>query len=184
MLVAFTGPQSSGKSTLITEFKNWVELKGLDFNFKPSATRLLKAKGYTINNIGYNFDVTQIEVILSHINNIIDYKLKGGNVILDRCILDGVVYTNYFFKQGKVCSTVMDAANYAIENYYSKYDRVFYLDTVGVPLVDDKERSTDNSFRNDIIEIFNSYMQKYNTVMVSGSIEQRLEQIVKNLNCG
>jgi len=181
MLVALTGPQSSGKSTLIEAIKEWSINTKYNFIYKPSATRILKSKGFTINNIGDNFDNTQREVILSHINNILDYREKGGDVILDRCILDGVVYTNYFYKQGKVSDQVMSYADKAIKAYYPEYDRVFYLDPTGVPLVDDNERSTDVIFRKDIISIFEKYIEIYPVIKLTGSIENRLNTIARYL---
>lgn len=181
MIIAFTGPQSSGKSTLIEAIKEWSVNTKYNFTYKPSATRTLKSKGFTINNIGDNFDATQREVILSHVNNILDYNEKGGNVILDRCILDGVVYTNYFHKQGKVSDEVMEYADRAIKTYYPEYDRVFYLDPTGVPLVNDNERSTDIIFRKDIIEIFEHYIETYPVIRLTGSVEERLNTIKRYL---
>lgn len=181
MLVALTGPQSSGKTTVIDRIKTWASDEGLNVNFVSSATRSLKAKGFTINNIGDNFDDTQREVILSHILNILNYHEKGGIVILDRCILDGVVYTNYFYKQGKVSDEVMNYANDAIQRYYGEYYKVFYLDPTGVPLVNDNERSTDVIFRRDIINIFEKYIEKYPVIRVSGGVDDRFAKIVENL---
>lgn len=177
MLVAFTGPQSSGKSTLIEAIKD----KFPDFEYKPSATRSIKAKGFTINNIGDNFDDTQKEVINSHIDNIKYYLEHKGNVILDRCILDGIVYTTYFYRKGKVSESVMDYGNKAIEKYYNVYNTVFYLDPSGVPLADDNVRSTDIIFRKDIIYIFNEYLEKYPATILSGSIDERVNKVLSTL---
>lgn len=182
MLVAFTGPQSSGKTTLIDLFKDYTNRQHLDFTYIGSSTRTLKSKGFTINNIGDTFDETQRAVIRSHLDNIKYYDSHGGNVILDRCLLDGVVYTRYFYNQGKVSDNVMDHSEHALKNYYPAYDIVFYLDPAGVPLVADNERSTDATFRKDIIEIFNEYLLEYKTIKLTGTIDNRLDIIKETIS--
>jgi thymidylate kinase len=177
MLVAFTGPQSSGKSTLINLLKDYTDKHNLDFVYVGSSTRTLKSKGFTINNIGESFDKTQRAVIRSHLDNIKYYNGRGGNVVLDRCLLDGVVYTRYFYNQGKVSDNIMNHSEFVLKNYYSVYDIVFYLDPAGVPLVADNERSTDVTFRKDIIDIFNEYLLEYKIIKLTGTIDNRLDII-------
>lgn len=179
MLIAFTGPQSSGKTTLIDLLKDYTDKQRLDVVYIGSSTRSLRDKGYTINNIGDTFDETQRAVVRSHLDNIkyYDGDSHNGNVVLDRCLLDGIVYTRYFYNQGKVSDNVMNHSEYVLKNYYSAYDIVFYLDPTGVPLVADNERSTDITFRKDIIEIFNEYLLEYKTVKLTGTIDNRLDII-------
>lgn len=184
MIIAFTGPQSSGKTTLIEAIKKREINIKYKFIYKPSATRTLKLQGFTINNIGENFDSTQREVILSHINNILDYYEyydKSRNVIFDRCLLDGVVYTKYFYERGKVSDEVMKYADNVINTYYNEYDLVFYLNPIDVPLINDNERSTDIIFRKDIIQIFEQYIERYPVIRVAGTIEQRINIIERYL---
>lgn len=182
MLVAFTGPQSSGKTTLIDLLKDYTDKHNLEFVYIGSSTRSLKAKGYTINNLGETFDETQRAVVRSHLDNIKYYDGHGGNVVLDRCLLDGVVYTRYFYNQGKVSDNVMNHSEFVLKNYYPAYDIVFYLDPAGVPLVADNERSTDITFRKDIIEIFNEYLLEYKTVKLTGTIDNRLKTIISTIS--
>lgn len=177
MLIAFTGPQSSGKTTLIDLLKDYTDKQHFDVTYIGSSTRSLRDKGYTINNIGDTFDETQRAVIKSHLDNIKYYDDRGGNVVLDRCLLDGIVYTRYFYNQGKVSDIVMNHGEYVLKNYYSAYDVVFYLDPAGVPLVADNERSTDITFRKDIIEIFNEYLLEYKSIKLTGTIDNRLNLI-------
>lgn len=177
MLIAFTGPQSSGKTTLIDLLKYYTDNHHLKFTYIGSATRSLKAKGLTINNIGDTFDETQRAVVKSHLDNIKYYENHGGNVVLDRCLLDGIVYTRYFYNQGKVSNEVMNYSEHMLKNYYSAYDIVFYLDPTGVPLVADNERSTDLIFRKDIIELFNEYLLEFKAIKLTGTIDNRLDII-------
>lgn len=177
MLIAFTGPQSSGKTTLIDLLKDYTDKQHFDVTYIGSSTRSLRDKGYTINNIGETFDETQRAVVRSHLDNIKYHDNHSGNVVLDRCLLDGIVYTRYFYNQGKVSDTVMNHSEQILKNYYSAYDIVFYLDPAGVPLVADNERSTDITFRKDIIEIFNEYLLEYKTTKLTGTIDNRLNLI-------
>ena len=182
MLIAFTGPQSSGKTTLIDLVKDYTLKHGLKFEYKPSSTRLLRDKGFTINNIGETFDDTQKAVIQSHIANIELYEQSDSNTILDRCLLDGVVYTRYFYIQRKVSDKIMSYSESMFKKYYPKYDIVFYLDPSGVPLVADNERSTDKVFRNDIIDIFNEYLLEYPVTKLTGTIDNRLKTIINTIS--
>lgn len=182
MLIAFTGPQSSGKTTLIDLLKDYTAKEGIEIDYKPSATRSLKDKGFTINNLGETFDDTQREVLKSHLDNIEYYEQHGGNLILDRCMLDGVVYTRYFYNQGKVSDKVMNYGESLLKKCYPTYNIVFYLDPTGVPLVADNERSTDVVFRKDIIEIFNEYLLEYKAIKLTGSIDNRFKTITDTIS--
>lgn len=182
MLIAFTGPQSSGKTTLLDLVKDYTDKQQMGYIYIGSSTRVLKTKGFTINNIGDTFDETQMAVIKSHLDNIKYYETHGGNVVLDRCLLDGIVYTRYFYNQSKVSEKVMNYSENILRKYYSAYDIVFYLDPTGVPLVADKERSTDITFRNDIIDLFNEYLMEYKTTKLTGTIDNRLNTIKSTIS--
>ena len=97
MIVAFTGAQSSGKSTLLNKMREDVYFK--DWNFEAEITRILKEK-YTliINEDGNNF--TQMVTIHSHIDNYL--KNRNKNCVLDRCCIDSLVYTTYLSYSKKV----------------------------------------------------------------------------------
>lgn len=178
MFIAFTGPQSSGKSTIIEAIKQHFP----NFIYKPSATRTIQQKGFTINNVGNTFDDTQREVINSHLDNIEFYLQNGGDVVIDRCILDGVVYTDYFYRQGKVSDQVFNYGLDGLKKFYSIYDIVFYLSPKGVPLADDKVRSTDIEFRNAVTGIFEEYLKEYTAVELVGGVDDRVNKVVHTIN--
>lgn len=152
-LISFTGAQSSGKSTLLEKCKK--ELPG-KWMFVDEVTRLVKRKyGVNINEQGD--DITQLLILNGHIENTcllntVDESYDG--IILDRCIVDGLVYTEWLYDHGKVSKWVYE---YALEVYQllvSKLDIIFYTDP-NIPLEDDGERSINIDFRNSIIDRFN-----------------------------
>lgn len=193
MLVSFTGAQSTGKSTLLEECKKTFTGK---WEFVPEVTRLIKRRhGVKINE--YGTDKTQNYIIEAHIVNVINYHndIAEGKVdgyILDRCILDGMVYTQYLYNHGQVKKSTLDYARGVCNLIVDKYDLIFYTDP-NIPIVDDGERSVNEDFRKEIIEIFDRYIKLDvdrlgdKVKLLSGSVEERMKDInlcIKNLKNG
>ena len=86
MKIAFTGAQSTGKTTLLQAVKSNEEFR-YKYEFIDEITRRMVKKGLKINEAGGN--TTQLLIMNEHIKNLL-YQ----NVIMDRCVLDGVVYTD------------------------------------------------------------------------------------------
>ena len=68
-----------------------------------------------------------------------------------------------------------------------KLDIIFYPEPGDVQLVDDGERSTCEKFRNDIIKMYDTYLEHNSRVRdkltrLSGTVEQRMVQIKQTLN--
>ena len=173
MLIAFSGAQSSGQSTLLQACKKLDECK--DYTFVDEVTRRIKRNNNTeINNTASDYNYTQTLIIADHTKN-----ATMSNTILDRCFLDGYVYTQYLKEQGKVSKTVQAFACKMYENYIGYYDIIFYTDS-NIPLVDDGVRSVDKKFRDRIIELFEgeiSYRLRsmnINVVKLSGSVNDRI----------
>lgn len=178
MVISFTGPQSAGKSTLLELCKKEF---GDRFSYVEEVTRFVKREyGVSINEAGDN--QTQLLILNQHLVNSIKHP---KDVIMDRCIVDGVIYTNWLCKEGKVENWVVD---YSLELLYilsKKIDIIFHC-IADFDLVDDGERSTDIQFRNDIrdhMEFFLKGMRnekEFPTVVdLSGSIENRM-QVIKD----
>ena len=179
MIISFTGAQSTGKSTLLNKCK---EEFGDKFVYFPEITRQLKSElDLAINEAGDN--TTQILVVTEHIKNML--KASKQNSILDRCILDGLVYTLYLhFKEKKVDEFVMGFAMKIFSENIQKVDVIFYTDPKDVGLIYDGERSVNKNFRDEIINIFEWVIKEYdvkNIVKLSGTIEQRMEKIKETL---
>lgn len=176
MLISFSGAQSTGKTTLLNHLRE----VNCHIEFVPEVTRLIKRKySLPINEGGTN--VTQLMIMSEHLRNAYKYP-DSTKVILDRCALDGIVYTQWLYNRGKVTKSMLDAAKTIYSEIIGKYDLIFYTSPADVLLVDDGERSVDADFRNGVISIFNEYLPSLtNVITLSGTVEQRLKTIKKEL---
>ena len=174
MKIAFTGAQSTGKTTLLNRLKH-DPMFNLEFEFIDEITRRMTKKGLKINEGGD--DMTQLLIMNSHIkNSLID------NVIVDRCVLDGLVYTDWMCRKGKVQQWVLEYADNVFKMLIGRYDHIFYL----VPefgIEDDGVRSTDIDFRNEIVILFEKYIKAWDipVIKLTGTVEQRLNKIKETI---
>ena len=174
MIISFTGAQGTGKSTLINELKNKPFIDEAFF-IRDDMTRDLSGRGLEINENGDN--LTQLLIINSHVENI-----THKNSILSRSILDGLVYTTYLYEQGKVDNWVVGYAAKVFEMLIDQYDTMFYLPPE-IPLVEDEHRSSNIKFRDDIVRLFEFFIDHYDlkskVIELTGSVEERLEKVME-----
>ena len=178
MIISFTGAQSTGKSTLFTECKK--DGRFNNFNYEPEITRYVKKKyDLTINEGGD--DITQLAILNRHMYNYLKYRDK--DVLLDRCIVDGLVYTSYQFLKGKVSEEVSDYATFLFGKLIDKIDIIFYTEPE-IPLVDDGERSVNVEFRDTIVNLFEEAIDHFEipVVRLSGSMKDRMTTIYKTID--
>ena len=185
MVISFTGAQSCGKSTLLHQCK---EEYGVRFSYVEEVTRLVKREyNVPINEDGD--DVTQMLILMQHFQNAYKYT---ENVIMDRCIVDGLIYTAWLFDNEKVSAYVAEFAVKTFERLLSRIDIIFHC-VADFPLVDDGERSNNINFRNDIAtamsellgEISDAQRGPYNLpiiVNLTGSVEERMHTIRDTIN--
>jgi len=186
MNITFTGPQCSGKTTLLKRMKTE---KGIidKFWYVDEVTRLVKRECYVdINESGAN-DITQLLIINKELENLFKFKKellwdRCQGVVHDRCLLDGLVYTEYFYDKKLVSQHVVMQALQYWHKFHEKYDIIFYPSPHDVQLQDDGERSTSVEFRNAIIEKYenyylNQFQWKDRVTILKGTVEDRMEQI-------
>jgi len=188
--ITFTGPQCSGKTTLLKQMK---QTRGImdQFFYIDEVTRLVKREfNVKINEEGAN-DVTQLLILNKELENLFkyDYELWPGcrGNVHDRCLLDGLIFTEYFYDKGLVSQQVWSQALTYWNRFHSKYDIIFYPDPREIELVDDGERSIDVEFRNAIIEKYENYYLKQfqwkeRVYKLKGTVEERMERIKIVLN--
>ena len=152
MKISFTGAGCSGKSTLLKKCR---EYYGDKFTYVTEVTRPIARKGLPINEDGNN--ETQRAIIDAHIEN-----NKLDNVIMDRCILDGYVYTTWLFDQEKVTSDIYEYAWNTLDDILNDLDIIFYC--CPLEMKDDGERSINESFQNDIANMMTQilYQEDWN----------------------
>lgn len=169
MIITFTGAQSTGKTTLLDKLKENTKI-AQRFTFAESFTRKLQRQRNL--GVGKSGDEMQRAVLQAHLDN-----LEKGDVILDRCLLDGAIYTRYYAMHGQVSASVLREAYIEMLRNRDKYDIVFYLKPE-FGIVADGERPTSVDFQREIAKQFEDkihYMR--NVVQVSGSIEERMDTI-------
>jgi len=176
MKIGLTGPHSSGKTTLLNALHSIDELKDIDF--LPEITRQIKERGFNINEAG-TLD-TQILIMAAHINNL----LLHNRFIVDRSLIDGVVYTEYLHEEVKIPNWFMDYCYNLRNSYIAYYNIIFYLPPE-IPIADDGVRSTEKQFHQGICRLFDKHIQQIQQrypnliVTVTGTPEQRV-QIVRD----
>lgn len=188
MKVSFTGPQSSGKTTLMNQLLHMSEYR--KWSFVKEVTRKVKRAGNEINDHVSDLNKTQLLILSEHLNN---HQIKG-NHFLDRCILDGYIYTKYFFEEGKVDQHVYDHAVYLLNMLLPTLDLVLYPDPREVELEDDGIRSTNKYFRDRIIDLYTEYFvngpdgsdTRINQplpeiVVLQGSVSERMNTILEHI---
>lgn len=183
MKLAFSGPQSSGKSTLINHLLQNFFKKEDYFLIKGSA-RKLKDYGYGINEQGT--DVSQVLLFNSYVDDLLikPKETVCQNYIYDRWLLDGLVYSDWSVSIGKNSPWVYDYGQLMFKKIYEEIDVVFYCDTEGVPVENDDYRNADEEYRNVIRAIFENYLKEpivkfKKLVWLKGSLQERTDQVLK-----
>lgn len=173
MLISFSGAQSTGKSTLLNK---WQEIKP-EWDYIPEVTRLVKREyDLPINEDGN--DLTQTMIMSEHLRNA--FVSRSTHAILDRCSLDGLVYTHWLCNKGKVSMGTYSHARYVFDSTVQRYDLILYTSPEDVPVVDDGERSINVEFREEIINLFEHYLKHIPTqkvLKVEGTVMRRVAQI-------
>lgn len=170
MLISFSGAQSTGKSTLLKLCQDLIP----EWNYIPEITRLVKREYDLPINEGGN-DITQMMIAGEHLRNA--YTKRDVPTILDRCSLDGLVYTHWLCNHGGVSMTAYTHARWAFDNTIKKYNLIVYTQPEDVPVDNDGERSINVEFRDQIIELFESYMvcvPPTKLLRVVGTVEARM----------
>lgn len=174
MKISFTGTHSTGKTTLLNNLKNDPDFS--EFKFHDEITRSIQSYGIDINEKGNN--LTQLLILDTHIRNLL-YPL----FVTDRCILDGVVYTEWLYNNLKVDEWVYNYSKNLFKYLIGQYDIIFYLKPE-FDLVDDGVRSSSIEFQKEIYNIFEKYITEYNinVISITGTVEQRINQIKNHIH--
>ena len=187
MIFSFTGAQCTGKTTLLKHL--YKENGDYPFMFIPEVTRLIRREyNMPINESGD--DLTQMLIMTEHIRNVFrdraDHIVRGIHQIFDRCALDGIVYSEWLLNEGKISRSCYEGCELIWKKLKNRYDVIFYTNPEDVKLVDDGERSVDKRFRDQIIDIFNMYLDRKDfeaeVVELKGSVKDRLKTIKSTLD--
>ena len=187
MIFSFTDAQCTGKTTLLKHL--YKENGDYPFVFIPEVTRLIRREyNMPINESGD--DLTQMLIMTEHIRNVFrdraDHIVRSIHQIFDRCALDGIVYSEWLLNEGKISRSCYEGCELIWKKLKNRYDVIFYTNPEDVKLVDDGERSVDKRFRDQIIDIFNMYLDRKDfeaeVVELKGSVKDRLKTIKSTLD--
>ena len=172
--VAFSGAQSTGKTTLLNALRKSADFK--DCKFYDEITRQIKEQGFKINEQGT--DATQLAIMQEHKRRV--NAKDSGLVIFDRCSLDGLVYTQFLYNKGQVSKDTLDEATKVFEETIMQWDAIFFL-RPEFEIVDDGVRSVNVEFHRNIVFLFDYFIEKYNlqVIQLTGSVEDRVKQFVE-----
>lgn len=189
MNITFTGPQCSGKTTLLKTMRYGGGIFDKFFYINEVTRKIRDECNIPINEEGAN-DITQLLIINEELKNLFTCGSMGDwckGVVHDRCLLDGLIYTEYFYDKKLVSQPIYDQALRYWYRFHDKYDIIFYPDPHDLTLEDDGERSINVEFRNAIIDKYenyylNQFQWKEKIFILKGTVEQRMEQIKIVLN--
>jgi nicotinamide riboside kinase len=170
MKIAISGAHCTGKTTLVNALKD--SGKYNDFIFRSNLLRGLKELGIPINELGNT--TTQMYVM----TKFYEFLHTPGNAILDRCVLDGMAYTMYFYPE--ITENMQSVFERIFEEIIFKYDAICYV-VPELDLIDDGVRSVDKNFYNQVVQNFEILIDEYSIPVhrISGSVEKRVKQINK-----
>ena len=167
--IALVGAPSVGKTTVYELLKDRLP----EFNFINESTRTVGKYGFPINEDGTS--ETQLAISSFHLEALLSPK----DVILDRCYLDLVVYSNSI-------ENLSDSAyTYILDTWLRVLDQ--YTHFIYFPIeftsVDDGVRSINEEWRAKVDAEFKHHLIAIKNLgkdylTVSGSPKQRVEQIL------
>lgn len=171
MRIGITGAQSVGKTTLLNALRSEKFFK--DYAICDEVTRRVRSYGIPINEEGTG--VTQRLIMNEHIVNI----FMHDKMLTDRTAIDGLVYTLYLHKKGKVDNKTLQYVDTVFKKLINQYSYIFYIEPE-FDIVDDGERSISKEFRDEIVELFDSVIvkNKINVTRIKGSVRNRVDMVI------
>ena len=164
--IALVGASSTGKTTVYELLKG----KLPKYEIINESTRTVGSYGFPINEQGTS--ETQLAISSFHLEAL----LKPGNVILDRCYMDLVVYSTFMDKISKEAHDYIEDTWNRVKGEYTHY--IYF--PIEFKSVDDGVRSVNEEWRGKIDKEFQLLLDGVGKpyLTVTGSPLQRVEQIL------
>jgi nicotinamide riboside kinase len=168
--VALVGASSTGKTTVYQLLKS----KLPKYEFINESTRTVASYGFPINELGTS--ETQLAISSFHLEAL----LRPGNILLDRCYMDLLVYSRFMDKISVETYNYIEATWNRLKHEYTHY--IYF--PIEFKSVDDGVRSVNEEWREKIDNEFQLLLDGVRKpyLTVTGSPLQRVEQILEFIN--
>lgn len=168
--IALIGSSSTGKSTVF----DLLRIKLPKYEFINESTRTVAKWGFPINENGTS--ETQLAISTYHLEAL----LKPGNLVLDRCYMDLVVYSYHMKGITPETAAYINSVWSRVQDEYSHF--VYF--PIEFEAVDDGVRSTNEEWRRKVDSSFKVLLDdlKRPYLTVTGSPMQRVNQILNFIN--
>jgi len=175
MKIGLCGTMSVGKTTLVKALKNTSEFNM--YNFSTERSKYLNDLGIPLNT---DSTLKGQTVFLAERCA----ELMNNNIITDRTVIDVMAFTLNAKSIGHQDKDIFE--NYAKE-FIREYDYIFYISPYGIPIENNGVRETDEHYRDIIDFTITTLIKRYSHMAnriekISGSTEERIEQILKFTN--
>lgn len=174
MKIILVGSHSTGKTTLLNLLKELPQFK--DYKIVTEVLRNLNKEGLPINKESNN------ETQLLAFNEYLKQFLLNDNLVSDRGFYDVYAYTWGAAKRDKVDSYILNYQNWVMNRYKGIFDKIFYI-PIEFPMEKDGIRDEDIEYQKEIDKNILYCLKMINTnyITITGTVEQRMEQILKNI---
>ena len=164
--VALVGASSTGKTTVYELLKG----KLPKYEFINESTRSVASYGFPINEKGTS--ETQLAISSFHLEAL----LRPGNLLLDRCYMDLLVYSTFMDKISAEAYDYIEDTWNRVKNEYTHY--IYF--PIEFESVDDGVRSVNEDWRKEIDKEFKLLLDGVRKpyLTVTGSPLQRVNQIL------
>ena len=168
--IALVGASSTGKTTVYELLKN----KLPKYEFINESTRSVAKYGFPINELGTS--ETQLAISSFHLEAL----LRPGDLLLDRCYMDLMVYSNFMPGIDAPSHSYIEDTWNRVKKQYTHY--IYF--PIEFKSVDDGVRSVNEEWRVKIDKEFKLLLDGVRKpyLTVTGSPLQRVEQILEYIN--
>ena len=158
MKIAISGTHCTGKSTYVKDFlKKWTSYT------TPATTYRDFIKYKDLPHSKNGTEDSQMAILEALVKESSQYTRKD-NVIFDRCIVDNLAYSSWLFLNGKVSEKFLDQSRIMVRRALEDFDIIFFIPLTSVSPVDfvkDDLRDDDLIYRDEIDNIFKTFVQSY-----------------------
>lgn len=158
MRIAVSGTQCVGKSTFISDL-----LKKWPMYSSPGHSCSKLVQDNKLSHSKESSEDTQQKILDYLTDNVMKYERKD-NVIFDRCPVDNLVYTMWLNIKGKVSDSFLEKTINIVRESTRFLDIIFFIPLTKVapiPIVDNGVRDVDDTFREEIDNIFKAIINTY-----------------------